>query len=153
MKKEKDPEIKTVSRNRRAHQKFSVLETLEAGISLFGHEVKSLRQGKADIEESMVRFERGEAFLFNAHIPPYSHLSHVEYQPTRTRKLLLHRNQIEKLSGQAQAKGLAVIPLELYFKHGIAKVTIALAKGKKHEDRREEIKKREADRDMRRAKG
>ena len=151
MKKEKDPEIKIITRNRKAHQKFSILESFEAGISLYGHEVKSLRQGKASIEEGLVRIDRGEIFLFNVHIPPYSHLRDIEYQPTRTRKLLMHKKEIEKLYGQVQKKGLTLVPLEIYFKRGKAKLALGLAKGKKTEDRREELKKRDVERDIRRA--
>ena len=151
MKKEKSPEIAVVTRNRKIHQRFSILEAYEAGIVLAGHEVKSLRSGKASIEEALVKIDRGEVFLFNAHIPPYSHLSHVDYVPTRTRKLLMHRKEIEKLEGQVKVKGLALVPLELYFKRGIAKVAVGLAKGKKTWDRREEIKKREAEREIRRS--
>jgi SsrA-binding protein len=150
LKKEKDPEVKVITRNRKVHQRFSVLEAFEAGISLFGHEVKSLRTGKASIEESVVRLDRGEIFLFNAHIPPYSHLSHVEYVPTRSRKLLMHRREIDRLEGQVRTKGLTLVPLELYFKRGVAKVSVGLAKGKKASDRRQEIKKREAEREIRR---
>ena len=133
--------------------RFTILEAFEAGISLFGHEVKSLRGGKASIEEGLVRIDRGEIFLMNVHIPPYAHLSHVEYQPTRSRKLLMHRSEIDRLDSQAQAKGLTLIPLELYFKNGKVKVTVGLAKGKKTADRREEIKKRESEREIRRVRG
>ena len=143
-------QIKVITRNRRAHQRFSILESFEAGISLRGHEVKSLRAGQVSIEEGVVRIEKGEIFLFNLHIPAYSHLSHVEYQPTRTRKLLMHSQEIHRLSGEVQAKGLTLVPLELYFKKGIVKVSIGLAKGKKSADRREEIIKRELERSVRR---
>lgn len=131
--------------------KFSILESFEAGIVLYGYEVKSLRAGRVSIEEAVVRAENGEMFLYNVHIPPYSHLSHVDYKPTRTRKLLMHRKEIEHLAGQTQSKNLTLVPLELYFKKGIAKVCVALAKGKKMADRREEIKKRETDREIRRS--
>lgn len=151
MKKENDSEIKIITKNRKAHQRFSILESFEAGLALHGHEVKSLRQGKASIEESLIRIDGGEIFLFNAHIPQYSHLTHVEYHPTRTRKLLMHRREIDRLFGQVQTKGLTLIPLEIYFKRGKAKVAVGLAKGKKTEDRREEIKKRDVERDIRRA--
>ena len=143
-------EIKIVTRNRKVHQRFSILESLEAGISLYGHEVKSLRSGKASIEEGLVRLEKGEIFLFNVHIPPYPHLSHVNYLPTRTRKLLMHSKEIERLNSQVQSKGLTLVPLELYFKKGLAKVSIGLAKGKKGRDRREEMKKRETERTIKR---
>lgn len=131
--------------------RFAVLEAFESGIVLAGYEVKSLREGKVSLEEGLVRIDKGEAFLMNVHIPPYRHLSQIEYNPTRTRKLLLHRAQIDKIANEAQTKGLALVPLELYFKNGMAKVTVGLAKGKKDEDRREEIKKRDVERDIRRA--
>lgn len=150
MKQEKEPVLKSIARNRKVHQRFSILEAFEAGIALLGHEVKSLRQGQCSIEEGFVRIENGQMALWNVHIPPYSHLTHGEYQPTRTRKLLMHRREIAKLSGQVQAKGLALVPLELYFKKGKAKLAVGLAKSKRSEDRREEIKKREVDRDIRR---
>ena len=148
-KKEKEDSIKVVARNRRAHQRFTILEALEAGIVLLGHEVKSLRQGKASIEESLVRIDKNEIFLFNTHIPPYAHLSHVLYNPARTRKLLLHRKEIDRLGREVQTQGMTLVPLEIYFKEGKAKVSVGLAKGKKTADRREEIKKREADRAIR----
>lgn len=143
-------ELKIVARNRRAHQRFSILESFEAGISLCGHEVKSLRNSKVSIEEGYVRTENGEIFLENVHIPPYSGLSHIEYNPTRKRKLLMHRKEIDRLSSEVQTKRLALIPLEIYFKRGIAKVSVGLSKGKKTVDRREEIKKREVERTIRR---
>ena len=152
MPKPADPSIKSISKNRKAHMRFAVLEAFEAGIVLAGCEVKSLREGKVSLEEGLVRIDKGEAYLMNVHIPPYKHLSNVEYNPTRTRKLLLHRQQIDKISAEAQAKGLALVPLELYFKNGRAKVTVGLAKGKRQEDRREEIKKRDVEREMRRAR-
>lgn len=143
-------EIKILTRNRKAHQKYSILESFEAGIALHGHEVKSLRQSRVSIEEGLVKIDRGEIFLFNVHIPPYSHLSNVEYHPTRTRKLLMHRSEIDRLEGMVQAKGMTLIPLEFYFKRGMAKVSVGLVKGKKIGDRREEIKKRESEREIRR---
>ena len=102
------------------------------------------------MDEGLVRVDKGEAYLFNVHIPPYEHLSHVEYNPTRSRKLLLHRQEIDKIEDQVKTKGLALVPLELYFKKGIAKVAVGLAKGKLDSDRREEIKKRDTDREIRR---
>src|SRR3989344_3563235 len=152
MPKSPEPDIKSVSKNRKAHMRFSILEAYEAGIVLHGYEVKSLREGKVSLDEGLVRIDKGEAFLMNVHIPPYKHLSNIEYNPTRTRKLLLHRRQIDKISAETQTKGLALVPLELYFKNGRAKVTVGLAKGKRNEDRREEIKKRDVEREMRRAR-
>src|SRR3989344_1495048 len=146
-----EPSIQSISKNRKAHMRFTVLEAFEAGIVLKGFEVKSLRDGKVSLEEGVVRIDRVEAFLMNVHIPPYKHISHnVEYEPTRTRKLLMHREQINKISAQAQAKGLALFPLELYFKNGRAKVAVGMGKGKKAQDQREDIKKRDAEREIRR---
>jgi SsrA-binding protein len=152
MKKKEAPLIQTITKNRKAHMRFAVLEAFEAGIVLHGYEVKSLRAGRVSIEEGLVRADRGELFLMNVHIPPYSHVSHMDVDPLRTRKLLMHAKEIDRLSSEVQVKGLALIPLELYFKNGMAKVTVGLAKGKKSEDRREEIKKREADREISRAR-
>ncbi len=148
-KEKKEDAIQVVARNRKAHMKFAILEKLEAGISLFGHEVKSLREGKSSIEEGLVRIDKREAFLFNVYIPPYAYLSYVDYSPTRSRKLLLHRKEIERLESQVQVQKLALVPLEIYFKNGIAKVLIGLGKGKKVADRRDDIKKRDAEREMR----
>ena len=134
--------------NKKAHFDYEILEQFSAGLELFGHEVKSLRGGKASIEEGLVRIDRGEIFLFNVHIPPYEHLSHLEYNPTRSRKLLMHRSEIERLGAQVQVKGLTLIPLELYFKGGKAKVRLGLCTGKTHEDRRQTIKERETKREM-----
>ncbi len=148
-----DSGIKIISRNRRAHQKFTILESLEAGLMLYGYEVKSLRQGRISIDESFVDSDKGEMFLNNAHIPPYEHISHIDYNPTRKRKLLLHRKEIDRLFSRMQTERVSLIPLELYFKKGMAKVSIGLGKGKKTEDRREELKKRDTDRDIRRNLG
>lgn len=148
--KKKEPVIQVITRNRKAAMRFFIVETYEAGIALYGHEVKSLRQGRANIEESLVRVDAGQMTLFNAHIQPYSHLAHVAAEPARTRRLLMHRAEIDRLGSQVQTKGMTLIPLELYFKNGIAKVKVGLAKGKKTEDRREELKKRDAEREIRR---
>ena len=140
----------SIVQNKKAFHDYFIEQRFEAGIALHGHEVKSLRAGKSSIEEGLVRVDKGEIFLFNVHIPPYSHLSRVDYVPTRTRKLLMHKKEIERLGGQVQTKGLALVPLEIYFKKGIAKVSVGLAKGKRAIDRRDEIKKREAEREIRR---
>ena len=127
------------------------MESFEAGIALAGHEVKSLRSGKASIEEGVIRVDKGEIFLMNVHIPPYTHLSHVDYVPTRTRKLLMHKKEIKKLGEQVQIKGMTLVPMELYFRKGFCKVAVGLAKGKRGIDRRDDIKKREAEREIRRS--
>jgi len=144
------PALKTISKNRKLHQRFSVLEALEAGISLYGYEVKSLRAGRASIEEGVIKILHGEAVLMGVHIPPYEKLSHVDYDPIRSRKLLLHRREINKLEGQVMTKGLTILPLELYFKNGVAKVTVGLVKSKNVKDRREEIKRKDSDREIQR---
>jgi len=138
----------SVARNPRARHDYHILETLEAGIVLTGTEVKSLRQGKASIKEAFGLVRQGEVWLEGMHITPYEQGNRYNHDPVRTRKLLLHRKQIERLIGSVEQKGCALVPLELYFKKGHAKVALALGKGKKVHDRREDIKRREADREM-----
>lgn len=138
--------------NRKARHDYHVLETYEAGIALRGPEVKSLRTGKASLQDSFARMENGEVFLYHMHITPYTYTHHEELSPTRTRKLLLHKQEIKKLTGRVQEKGYTLVPLEVFFnKQGIAKVNLALAKGKLAPDRREDIKKRDIERETRRA--
>jgi len=139
--------MKTIVRNKKAWHNYEILEKIEAGIQLLGSEVKSLREGKSSLADSFARIDRGEVILYNMHISPYSHSSSRQ-EPTRSRKLLLHRREIESLLGKV-SKGLALIPLSLYFKRGKAKVELALAKGKKEFDKREAIKKKEAEREIR----
>lgn len=148
--KKKEPVIQTVARNRKAGQRFFIQEAFEAGIALQGHEVKSLRQGKASIEDGVIQVVEGQMKVYNVYIPPYTHLAHVTPEPTRPRQLLMHRREIDKLGQQVQTKGMTLIPLEVYFKDGRAKVKVGLCKGKKTEDRREEIKKRDVEREIRR---
>jgi SsrA-binding protein len=151
MSKEQKAEArKVVATNRRAHIKYEVLETLEAGIALTGPEVKSLRAGGGSLQDSFARIDREEAFLWNAHIAPYAQGSlHVVQNPTRTRKLLLKHREIMKWMGRTVIKGLTIIPLEIYFnKRGKAKVMLALAKGKRGPDRREDIKRRTIGREL-----
>jgi SsrA-binding protein len=135
-----------VATNRRARHKFEVLERMEAGIELQGSEVKSLRDGKAQINEAYAVVDRGEVWLRGAHIPPYLPASDQNHEPDRPRKLLLHRREIERLIGKTAERGLTLVPMRIYFKGPRAKVELALAKGKEGRDRRREI----ADRDMRR---
>lgn len=138
--------------NRKARHDFSILDTYEAGIVLNGPEVKSIRAGKASLQESFARIERGEIFLYQMHVTPYSFAHHMDLNPTRTRKLLLHRQEINKLEGKVSQKGFTLVPLELFFnKKGMAKVTIGLAKGKLAPDRKADIKKRDLEREARRA--
>ncbi|MGA7617542.1 MAG: SsrA-binding protein SmpB [Thermoanaerobaculia bacterium] len=138
---------KPVATNRKAYHEYHILSKHEAGLALTGTEVKSLREGRANLKDSYVIFKGHEAFLFGAHISPYSHGNRENHDPERTRKLLLHRREIEKLASTVQEKGLTVIPLRLYFKGGLAKAEIAVVKGKKLYDKRETEKKREADRE------
>jgi SsrA-binding protein len=141
----------SVARNPKATHDYHVLETWEAGIVLTGTEVKSLRGGKASIKESWARVRNGEVFLEGMNITPYEQGNRYNHDPVRSRKLLLHRQQIDKLIGAIEQKGLALIPLELYFLNGRAKVALALGRGKKQHDKREDIKRRLADREAARA--
>ena len=136
--------------NRRARRDYFILETVEAGIELRGCEVKSLRRGQASLAESFVRVEDGEAYLYGMYIAPYEEGSYNNPPPRRRRKLLLHRRQIAHLGAKVSGKGYTLIPLALYFKRGYAKVEVALAQGKRQYDKREAIKKREAERESRR---
>lgn len=138
---------KLIASNKKAFHDYFVLQKAEAGVALTGTEVKSLRDGKANIKDSYVIFKNGEAFLFNAHISPYSHGNLQNHEPERNRKLLLHRREIDKLHEQVVEKGLTVVPLRLYFKGGKVKVEIAVVRGKKLYDKRETEKKRELDRE------
>jgi SsrA-binding protein len=140
-----------IATNRQAHHDYKILESLEAGIELKGTEVKSLRAGKANLKDSFARVEGREIYLYNMHIPPYEFGNIANVDPLRPRKLLLHKSQIRRFIGELTTKGLTLIPLKLYFKNGIAKVEIGLAHGKKLHDKREAIKRREADRELRRA--
>ena len=140
-----------VARNPRATHDYHILETHEAGIVLTGTEVKSLRQGKASIKEAYGLVRNGEVWLEGMHITPYEQGNRYNHEPVRGRKLLLHRREIERLIGATEQKGCTLVPLELYFKKGRAKVALALGKGKKVHDRREDLKRRIADREMARA--
>jgi len=151
MKKDTDKTPPPAISNRKARHDYHVLETLEAGIELQGPEVKSLRLGKASLQDSFARIDKGEIFLHQMHINPYSFTHHMNLSPTRTRKLLLHRQEINKLDGRVQEKGLTLIPLEIYFSaQGIAKVQLAVAKGKLAPDKRADIKKKDLEREARR---
>lgn len=141
----------SVARNPRATYDYHILETHEAGIVLTGTEVKSLRQGKASIKEAFGIIRRGEVWLEGMHITPYEQGNRYNHEPVRGRKLLLHRREIERLIGATEQKGCTLVPLELYFLKGRAKVALALGKGKKVHDRREDIKRRMADREVARA--
>ena len=142
---------KTVCTNRKAQHDYYIQDTLEAGIVLTGTEVKSLRAGRANLKDSYALVKNSEVFLFNCHISPYTHGNIQNHDPLRTRKLLLHRNQIRKLIGLTSQKGFTLVPLKIYFMHGKAKVALGIAKGKKLHDKRQVMKEREAQRDMERA--
>ena len=143
--------MKVVCQNRKAFHDYFIEDTLEAGIALSGTEVKSLREGKANLKDSYVLVKGGEVFLLNCHISPYSHGNIMNHDPVRTRKLLLHRKEIDRMSGKAAAKGYTLIPLKIYFKASFAKVEIGLAKGKRLFEKRDTIKEREARREIEKA--
>ncbi|MDO8615795.1 MAG: SsrA-binding protein SmpB [Dehalococcoidia bacterium] len=142
---------KTVTLNRKATHDYHILRTLEAGLSLTGTEIKSIRQGQVSIREAYVRPQGGEMWLVGAHIAHYPPASYRNHDPTRSRRLLLHRREVHELARELQSGGLTVVPLRLYLKNGRAKLEIALARGKKQYDKREAIAKREAERTMQRA--
>jgi SsrA-binding protein len=148
---DKPPEIESIAKNRRARHDYIILDTYEAGIVLTGSEVKSLREGKANLSDAYGIVRNGEIYILNLHISPYERASYNNHEPTRTRKLLLHKREIGRLIGAIERQGLTLIPLELYFKRGIAKVAMALGKGKKLHDKRESEKSRDADREIARA--
>lgn len=138
---------KLIASNKKAFHEYFVLQKFEAGLELTGTEVKSLRDAAVNLKDSYVIFKNGEAFLFGAHISPYAHGNRENHDPERTRKLLLHRREIEKLHEQVQEKGLTVVPLRLYFKGSRVKAEIGVVRGKKLYDKRESEKKRELDRE------
>lgn len=140
-----------IADNRKAHFDYHILETFEAGVQLLGTEVKGIREGKASLRDSYARVDKGEVWLFNVHINPYSHRGYVDHDPRRKRKLLLHAIEIRKLIGKTTERGLTLVPLRMYFKRGRVKVAIALVKGKQTHDKRETIRKREVDRETRAA--
>ena len=146
----KDPAERVAASNRRASHDYEILERIEAGIRLTGSEVKSLRGGRASLAEAFARIRDGEAWLEGMHIPPYEQGQTKGYDPIRPRKLLLHRREIERLLGKTKEQGLALIPMRVYFTHGLAKVEIGLGKGKKIHDKRETIKQRDTEREMKR---
>lgn len=143
--------VKTVTENRKARHEYHIMETFEAGLSLTGTEVKSLRAGKANLQDSYARVDNGELMLYNMHISPYEQGNQFNHEPKRTRRLLMHKQEIMRLLGKTREKGLALIVLKVYFKNGLAKVELALAKGKKLYDRREDMAARDARREIDRA--
>lgn len=143
--------VKVVTTNRNARRNYEVLDTYEAGLILLGSEVKSVRAGQMELKDSYVDIRKGEAYLVNAHIAPYDYAHEGGHDPERMRKLLLHRRQIDRLSGALAEKGLTLVPLRVYFKDGKAKVELALGKGKRTVDKRRSLRDREHQREMERA--
>jgi SsrA-binding protein len=143
---------KLVAQNRKASHEYTILETIEAGLVLAGTEVKSLRTGKASLQESWAGLQGDEVFVYQLHIPPYEQGNRWNLDPVRPRKLLLHRAEIDKLRKQVEQKGLTLVPLKLYFSKGRAKLLLGLARGRKSHDKREAIAKRDAQREMDRAR-
>ncbi len=141
---------RVVADNRRARHEYHVLDSIECGIELFGTEVKSIRNGQANLKDSHARIEDGEVFLYNSHISPYDHGNRFNHEPTRKRRLLLNKKEIQKLKSKIQEKGLTLIPLKLYFKTNWVKVELGLCKGKKLYDKREDIAKRDTQRQLER---
>jgi SsrA-binding protein len=150
-KTEREQAQANIAENRKAYHDYHLLETFEAGIVLLGTEVKSIREGRVNLRDSFARVEDGEVFLYNVNISPYSHRGYADHEPLRRRKLLLHRDEIRKLIGKTVEKGMTLVPVRLYYKNGRVKVAVSLAKGKKDYDKRETLKRREADRETRAA--
>jgi len=150
-KTEREKAQTSIAENRKAFHDYHLLETFEAGIVLLGTEAKAIREGRVNLRDSFARVEDGEVFLYNVNISPYSHRGYADHEPLRRRKLLLHRDEIRKLIGKTVEKGMTLVPVRLYYKNGRVKVAVSLAKGKKEFDKRETIKRREADRETRAA--
>ena len=149
----RDTARKYIAQNRKARHDYAVLETFEAGIMLTGTEVKSLRLGRASLVDGFATIDDGEIYLRNVHIPEYEQGSWTNHEPRRTRKLLLHRAEIERLIGKTRESGLTLVPLSLYFSAGKVKVELALARGKRSYDKRQDLARRDADREVSRALG
>lgn len=140
-----------VARNKKARSDYVVLDTWEAGLVLKGTEVKSIRAGKVAFHDAHARAEAGEVWLHNLHVSPYEHGNRWNHDETRPRKLLLHRDEIHRMVSRAEEKGLALVPLDVYFRRGRARITLGLCRGRKHRDRREELKRRTMQREAERA--
>jgi SsrA-binding protein len=143
-----DDGFHVVARNRKARHEYDLIEKVEAGLVLTGTEVKSLRNGKASLEESYASVEKGEVWLFGCDIPEYLQANRMNHKPKRPRKLLLHRSEIEKIAARTSERGLTLVPLQIYFKKGVAKVELSVARGRKSYDKREALKKQDAKRDI-----
>ncbi|GAY77345.1 MULTISPECIES: SsrA-binding protein SmpB [Sporolactobacillus] len=144
-------ESRVLAQNRKARHEYFIEETVEAGLVLQGTEIKAIRRGKVNIQDAFARIENGEAFVYNMNISQYEQGNRYNHDPLRTRKLLLHRKEINKLGPAADQTGYALVPLKIYIKHGFAKVLVGLGRGKKMYDKRESMKKRSAQREMARA--
>jgi SsrA-binding protein len=142
---------KLIADNRKARHDYKLFDTWEAGIVLLGTEVKAIREGRVNLRDSYGRLEKGEVFLCNVHISPYSHRGYADHEPLRKRKLLLQKREIRKLIGKVVEKGMTLVPVRMYFKRGRVKVAVSLAKGKREYDKRETVRKRETDRESRAA--
>ena len=140
-----------IAENRKAFHDYHLRETFEAGLVLLGTEVKAIREGRVNLRDSFARIDNGELYLFNVNISPYSHRGYANHEPLRARKLLLHRDEIRKLIGKTVEKGMTLVPVRMYFKKGRVKVAVSLAKGKKEYDKRETVKRRDAERETRAA--
>jgi len=150
-KTEREKAQTSIAENRKAFHDYHLLESFEAGLVLLGTEVKAIREGRVNLRDSFARVEDGEVFLYNVNISSYSHRGYADHEPMRRRKLLLHRDEIRKLIGKTVEKGMTLVPTRLYFKKGRVKVAVSLARGKKEYDKRETVKRREADRETRAA--
>lgn len=146
--KDDEPKVKVIADNRRARHEYEIIETIETGIELFGTEVKSMRSGKANLQDAYARVEEGELWLFNCHISPYDHGNRFNHEPLRKRRLLVHSKQILRLHQQIKEKGLTLVPLKLYFKRNWVKVDLALARGKQQHDKRDAITQRDTKRQL-----
>ena len=140
--------IKIVAQNRKARHSYFIEDEMEAGMVLCGTEVKALRIGRANLKDSYARIKNGEVFIYQMHIGPYPFAYYGNHEPLRPRKLLLHKHEINRLYGKVNEKGMSLIPLKVYFKHGKAKITLAVAKGKRKYDKRETIRRRDEQRDL-----
>ena len=150
-KDEREKAQRLIAENRKARHDYHIIETFEAGIALLGTEVKAIREGRVNLRDSYASLNRGEVFLHNVNISSYSHRGYADHEPTRRRKLLLHRQEIRKLIGRTVERGMTLVPTRMYFKNGHVKVAIGLAKGKQAHDKRETVKKRDAERETRAA--
>lgn len=150
-KSDRERASRVIADNRKAFHDFHVLDSWEAGVALLGTEVKAIREGRVNLRDSYARIDRGEVWLMNVHISPYSHTGYAHHDERRQRKLLMHAHEIRKLTGRVAEKGLTLVPLQMYFNKGRVKVQLALVKGKQTHDKRETIRRREIDRETRAA--